>query len=178
MKNTKKIGLFPLLIVLMRILFGIGWLLAGVTKITEKSWIKEPGVFLREYLMNSLQNSNVHSFYKIFIENFALEYIMIFNYVIPIIQITLGIFLIVGIFSVPSILVCLFMHINFILSGNMNLISLILYTSAFLLIIFKTNLFYFSLDKYFKLETVFLINERNRGGNNSIPSINEELLRN
>jgi thiosulfate dehydrogenase (quinone) large subunit len=178
MKNTNKIGLFPFLIVLMRILFGIGWLLAGVTKITEKSWIKEPGVFLREYLMNSLQNSNVHTFYKIFIENIALEHVMIFNYVILIIQITLGLFLIVGIFSIPSILVCLFMHINFILSGNMNLISLILYTSAFLLIIFRTNLFHFSLDKYFKLETLFTINGKNRDKNISIPSIKEELLSN
>lgn len=158
MKIKIEARLFRVLIVVMRVFFGIGWLLAGVTKITEKLWLKDPGVYLREYLLDSLQNSNVPNFYKLFIENIALEYIMIFNYGIPIIQIILGIFLIIGIFTVPAILVCLFMHINFILSGNMNLISLILYTNAFSLLIFRKSIYFFSLDKYFHLETLFTVN--------------------
>src|SRR4051794_36285612 len=123
MKVMKNIRLFPSLIVLMRVLFGLGWLLAGVTKITKKLWFKEPGLFLNDYLINSLQLSHVPTFYKIFIENITLEHLMVLNYVIPIVQIILGIFLIAGLFTIPSILACLFMHINFILSGNMNLIS-------------------------------------------------------
>ncbi|WP_227936931.1 DoxX family membrane protein [Alkalihalobacillus deserti] len=178
MTFVKNIRLFPALIVLMRFLFGIGWLLAGVTKLTEKSWFKEPGLFLREYLMASLQNSNVPIFYKIFVENVVLEHVMIFNYVIPIAQIILGLFLIVGLFTIPSILICLFMHINFILSGNMNVISLILYTNAFSLIIFRKSIYYFSLDKYFNLETLFGINLNKRETTASSPSKKENLLSN
>jgi thiosulfate dehydrogenase [quinone] large subunit len=154
MKIIQNVSLFSSLIVLMRVLFGVGWLLAGVTKITEKLWFKEPGIFLNNYLIHSLQNSNTPNFYKMFIENIALEHLMVLNYVIPIVQILLGIFLIVGLLTIPSVLVCLFMHINFILSGNMNLISLILYTSAFLLLIFRSNIYYFSLDKYFNLDSL------------------------
>ncbi|MFJ5763167.1 hypothetical protein ACIQAA_29460 [Neobacillus sp. NPDC093182] len=173
--KIKNLKLFPSLIVLTRVLYGMGWLLAGVTKITEKLWFKEPGIFLREYLMQSLQQSNVPPLYKIFIENIALEHVLIFNYVIPIVQIILGIFLIAGLFTIPSILVCLFMHINFILSGNMNLISLILYTNAFLLIIFRTNIYYFSLDKHFNWVSLFTININKRGTTVSLLSKKERL---
>ncbi|MFC0471450.1 hypothetical protein ACFFHM_13360 [Halalkalibacter kiskunsagensis] len=178
MKITKNLRFFSSLIVLIRILFGVGWLLAGITKITEKLWFKEPGLFLKEYLMDSLQNPNTPSFYKIFIENIVLEHVMFFNYAIPIVQMILGIFLIVGLFIIPSILICLFMHINFILSGNMNLMSLALYTSAFLLIIFQTNMYHFSLDKSFNLQTLFTITQNKKETTASLPSNKERLLRN
>lgn len=74
-------------------------------------------------------------FYRAFIEHAALPHVMVFNYAIPVAQIGVGLFLIAGLLTFPSILVCLFMHINFILSGNMNVISLVLYTSAFLLLL-------------------------------------------
>ncbi|QYR21882.1 DoxX family membrane protein [Paenibacillus sp. sptzw28] len=175
MKVIKNVYLFPFLIVLIRVLFGIGWLLAGTTKITEKSWFKEPGLFLREYLLNSLHEPNVPTFYKTFIENIAIEQVMVLNYVIPIAQIILGIFLIAGLFTIPSILICLFMHINFILSGNMNLISLVLYTSAFSLIIFRSDVYHFSLDKYFNLYTLLTINGHKSEKTVSVPSNQEQL---
>ncbi len=153
-KANKKRWLFPSLIVLIRVLFGVGWLLAGVTKISEKLWFKEPGIFLNKYLVSSLEKQHVPLFYKAFIKNVALEYVMVLNYVIPIIQIILGVLIIIGLLTMPSILICLFMHINFILSGNMNLMSLVLYTSAFTLIIFRTNIYHLSLDKYFHLDTL------------------------
>ncbi|MGJ9386204.1 DoxX family membrane protein [Salipaludibacillus sp. CF4.18] len=169
MELIKSVRLFSSLIVLMRVLFGVGWLLAGVTKITDKLWFKEPGLFLNDYLKNSLQNSNVPPFYKTFIENIALEHVMVLNYAIPIVQIILGIFLIAGLFTIPSILICLFMHINFIFSGNMNLMSLILYTSAFSLIIFRSDVYHISLDKYFNLSTLFTLNRNKREKNVSMP---------
>ncbi|SDI58811.1 DoxX family membrane protein [Alteribacillus bidgolensis] len=169
MKIIQNVRLFPSLIVLIRVLFGIGWLLAGVTKITEKLWFKEPGIFLKGYLINSLQNSNTSTFYKTFIENIALEHLMVLNYVIPIVQVLLGLFLIVGLLTIPSILVCLFMHINFILSGNMNLISLILYTSAFSLLIFRSNIYHFSLDKYFNLDILLARRNSKRKTGNCMP---------
>ncbi|MCQ6277337.1 DoxX family membrane protein [Bacillus sp. V3B] len=177
-KANKKRWLFPSLIVLIRVLFGVGWLLAGVTKVSEKLWFKEPGVFLNDYLIIALEKPNVPLFYKDFIENVALEYVMTLNYVIPIVQIIMGVFIIMGLITIPSILICLFMHINFILSGNMNLMSLVLYTSAFTLIIFRTNIYHFSLDKFFNLDILFTTNENKREKNKSMPPEKEKLLRN
>lgn len=142
------------LFVVIRVLFGVGWLLAGVTKITGKSWFSEPGVFLHDYLTTSLVNPNVHEFYCYFIQHVALKYVMFFNYVIPVVQIVLGLFIIFGFKMIPSILICLFMHVNFILSGNMNLISLTLYASAFSLLLNRNLTCFLSLELYFKSKSI------------------------
>jgi thiosulfate dehydrogenase [quinone] large subunit len=52
-------------------------LMAGVTKITEKSWFSEPGVFLRDYLVQAMANTNVPGFYHYFIEHAALPHLMV-----------------------------------------------------------------------------------------------------
>ncbi|MFJ8516846.1 hypothetical protein [Lysinibacillus xylanilyticus] len=146
---------FQSLVTLMRLLFGIGWLFAGITKITEKNWFSEPGIFIKNYLMMALDKPNVPEFYKYFIEHFALKHIMFFNYTIPIVQIIIGIVLIVGLMIIPSVLICLFMHVNFILSGNMNLISLTLYTSAFCILLFLNKSYVLSLDRYLGIDHRF-----------------------
>lgn len=143
---------FQALFTLMRILFGVGWLFAGITKITQKNWYSEPGVFIKNYLIMAVEKPNVPEFYKYFIQHFALKHYMFFNYTIPVVQITIGVLLIVGLMILPSILICLFMHINFILSGNMNLISLTLYTSAFAILLSLNRSYVLSLDRYLGFE--------------------------
>lgn len=144
------------LFVIMRILFGMGWFLAGVTKITEKGWFSEPGVFLTDYLITAIGKPHVPEFYSYLIENVVLDYVIFLNYAIPLVQITIGLFLVSGLMTLPSILIALFMHINFILSGNMNLISLILYTTAFCMLLSGTRVYVLSLDRYLRLERVFI----------------------
>lgn len=148
--HSSKHHIFPFLVVLMRISFGGGWLLAGITKITDKGWFRQPSVFLQDYLETALTKPNVPEFYKDFIKHLCLPYVDLYNYVIPCVQIVIGILLIVGLFTLPSVLICLFMHINFILSGNMNLLSLVLYTSAFGLLLCGSHTYSLSLDGLFK----------------------------
>ncbi|SCW86809.1 DoxX protein [Paenibacillus tianmuensis] len=151
------------LFVLMRILFGVGWVLAGITKIlggggsSGHSWFVQPGVFLTDYLMKVLEKPNVPDFYKIFIEDTALNQVMFLNYAIPVTQVVVGLFLITGFLTLPSVLICLFMHINFILSGNINLMSLILYTTAFSILLSGRRIYVLSLDQYLKLDNVFYL---------------------
>ncbi|CAM4030941.1 hypothetical protein PAAL109150_05980 [Paenibacillus alkaliterrae] len=102
-------------------------------------------------MLLSLENENVPQFYKYFLENIALESVGFLNYAIPIVQVIVGISILLGLLTIPSILVCLFMHINFILSGNMNLISLVLYTSAFSLLLGRNYIYLFSLDQHLGL---------------------------
>ncbi|GEB31968.1 thiosulfate dehydrogenase [quinone] large subunit [Brevibacillus sp. 1238] len=144
-----KLYAFPYLVLLMRILFGVGWFLAGLTKITEKSWYSKPGIFLHDYLVQAAQKPQTPDFYKVFINEIALNHVMFLNYVIPVVQIAIGILLMVGLFIKQDILFCLFMHINFILSGNMNLTSLVLYTSAFGLLLCRSYTYAYSLDRAF-----------------------------
>jgi len=168
------------IVVLIRVLFGTGWLLAGMTKILGEagssghSWFTQPGVFITDYLIKALDKPNVAHFYKDFIEGTALHHITLFNYTIPLVQVTVGVFLILGLFILPSICICLFMHINFLLSGNINLISLTLYTSAFALLLNGRRMYALSLDRLFKLEKLFT-RRSSRSNNDSIIDKNEAL---
>ncbi|MBO9128314.1 hypothetical protein [Bacillus sp. 165] len=69
---------FQILITLMRVLFGMGWFMAGITKITEKNGFSEPEVFLNNYLLMSLEKQNVPDFYKYFTEHTACFLITLF----------------------------------------------------------------------------------------------------
>ncbi|WP_342601188.1 hypothetical protein MHB48_09425 [Psychrobacillus sp. FSL H8-0483] len=172
MKKSINDIIFKSLVVLMRVFFGLGWFLAGLTKMTGKtgevSWYYQPTVFLTEYLTKALEKPNVPVFYKDFIDGVALHHVPFFNYSIPLVQIMLGVFLIVGFMTIPAICICLFMHINFILSGNMNLISLTLYTSAFGLLFFRNDALILSLDRYFKIEDLFKVKKPNHHKRTSI----------
>jgi thiosulfate dehydrogenase (quinone) large subunit len=165
MKKSIDNPIFKSLVVLIRVLFGTGWFLAGLTKITGKtgevSWYDQPMVFLTEYLKEALDKPNVPEFYKGFIDGIALNHVYFLNYTIPITQIIMGICLIIGFMTLPAIFICLFMQINFILSGNMNLLSLTLYTSAFGLLFFKNDALILSLDRYFKVEGFFKVKKPN-----------------
>lgn len=109
--------------------------MAGLTKETEKHWWSEPGLFLRQYLIEALDKPNVIEPYKNFLRTIVMENLLIFNYSIPVVQVIAGTLIMIGLFTLPMLLVCLFMHINFVLSGNMNEISLFLYTAVFVLFI-------------------------------------------
>lgn len=180
MMQKQNIGknIFHNLVVLMRILFGIGWLLAGVTKIlgeggsTGHSWFAEPGVLLSDYLVKSLDKPHVPDFYKFFIEEVALKQVIALNYTIPVVQVMVGLFLIAGFMILPSILICLFMHINFLLSGNINVMSITLYTSAFGLLLSGRQMFSLSLDKYFKLDQLLYLSF-NKTRDFTIPTVKE-----
>jgi len=130
----------------------------------------EPGVFLTDYLIQAVANKDVPGFYRAFIEHAALPHVLVFNYAIPVAQIVVGLFLIAGLLTFPSILICLFMHINFILSGNMNAISLVLYTGAFLLLLSGNRATGLSVDRYFNCENIFALNR----GYHTHDSLNRE----
>ena len=134
--------------VMLRVAFGFAWLMAGLTKESDKHWFSEPNTFLTGYLTAARDNPEVTSYYRWFIESVALQHVSLFNYSIPIAQVIAGVFIMVGLFVLPMLLVVLFMHVNFILSGNMNEISLVLYTLAFLL------LFGFRYAKRFSLDAL------------------------
>ena len=132
--------------VALRVAFGFAWLMAGLTKELEKHWFSEPGVFLTHYLTNARDNPEVNTLYRRFIDAFVLENVALFNYGIPVAQVIVGMLVVFGLFTLPMLLACLFMHVNFILSGNMNVTSLVLYTSLFILLFGHRRALPFSLD--------------------------------
>jgi thiosulfate dehydrogenase [quinone] large subunit len=151
-KKGGKLKAFENLFIVMRILLGLGWFMAGMKKWLYDGWFSEPGLFLNNYLLEAIVKPNVPEFYRYFIESFVIDHVLLFNHTIPIVQIILGLFVMLGVLTLPSILIILFMHINFILSGNMNLMSLTLYSSALVLLFSQKLMYRFSLDRYLEIE--------------------------
>jgi|GEM_PF-5170967 len=121
-------------LVTLRVVFGFAWLMAGVTKESEKGWFSDPNTFLTAYLSAARENPDVNGYYRWFIESVALQHVSVLNYSIPIAQIIAGTFIMLGLVTLPMLLVVLFMHVNFLLSGSINEISLVLYTSLLVLL--------------------------------------------
>ncbi|WP_162485751.1 hypothetical protein [Deinococcus deserti] len=144
--NTASLLFF----VVLRCAYGLAWIMAGVTKETEKHWWSEPGLFLRQYLLEALDKPNVVEPYKHFLRIVVMENLLIFNYTIPVVQVIAGALIMIGLFTLPMLFVCLFMHINFVLSGNMNEISLFLYTAVFVLFIGWSKTISMSVDARLK----------------------------
>ncbi|PEK10667.1 hypothetical protein [Bacillus toyonensis] len=144
---------------LLRFLIGMGWLWTGIINITEKSWFNESDISVQNYLILALKSPGFLEFYNLFIRNIALEYSIFFKDAIPIIQIIVGICIIIGFMIFPSILICLFIHISFILSGNMNLINLVLYASTLGILVFLKRSYFWSLDHFFKTKFHFYLNK-------------------
>ncbi|UQN08064.1 TQO small subunit DoxD [Deinococcus sp. QL22] len=137
-------------LVLLRVVYGLAWVMAGITKEIDKHWWSQPGVFLQQYLLEAIEKPHVMEPYRYFLKNFVLDHVLLFNYAIPVAQVTAGLLILIGLYALPSIIVCLFMHMNFILSGNMNEISLFLYTAAFVLLIGWRSARKISIDAYFR----------------------------
>ncbi|ALZ64551.1 hypothetical protein FORC13_p066 (plasmid) [Bacillus cereus] len=157
-KQIRK-QLFQPLFTLFRFLIGMGWLWAGIIKITEKSWFNESDIIVQNYVILALKSPDFLEFYNSFIRNIALEYSIFLKDAIPMIQIMFGISIIVGFMILPSILICLFIHISFILSGNMDLINLVLYASTLGILFFLKRSYVWSLDHFFKTKSYFHLNK-------------------
>lgn len=157
-KQIRKQSFKPLF-TLFRFLIGMGWLCTGIMNITEKSWFSESDIFVQNYLILALKSPDFLGFYSYFIQNIALECSVYLKDVIPILQIMVGISIIVGFMLFPSILICLFVHISFILSGNMNLIILLLYASTLVVLFFLKRSYFWSLDHFLKTKSCFHLNK-------------------
>ncbi len=129
----------------IRIWLGVQWLEAGIHKLKD-------GFDASGFLTHALQSSGgenpaVQGWYASFIQHFALPNVAVFNVIVPLGEVLIGLGLIVGLATIPALLAGAFMNLNFMLAGTTST-NPILYTVAILLLFTGCASYYWGLDRF------------------------------
>ncbi|MGV3465370.1 MAG: DoxX family membrane protein [Heyndrickxia sp.] len=128
----------------LRIWLGLQWIEAATEKLTH-------GFNAMGFLQGALANAKgdhpaVQGWYANFLQHFAIPNVELFNHLIPIGELLVGIGLILGIATIPALIAGAFMNLNFMLAGTTST-NPILYTIAILLMAAGTAGYYYGIDR-------------------------------
>jgi len=142
----------------LRVWLGVQWLEAGIHKVTD-------GFDATGFLYGAIEKASgdhpaVQGWYAVFLEEFALPNIPLFNLLIPWGEVLVGIGLILGAATVPALLAGAFMNLNFLLAGTVST-NPILYTAAVLLLMAGTAGYFYGADRWI-LPAIKQVIERKR----------------
>jgi len=142
----------------LRVWLGIKWLEAGIYKVTD-------GFDATGFLYGAIEKASgdhpgVQGWYAVFLEEFALPIIQLFNFLIPWGEVLVGIGLIIGAATVPALFAGAFMNLNFLLAGTVST-NPIFYTAAVLLLMAGTAGYFYGVDRWI-LPAIKQVIERKR----------------
>ena len=128
----------------LRIWLGLQWTEAAIEKLTH-------GFDALGFLQGALANAkgdhpSVQGWYANFLQHFAIPNVELFNHLIPIGELLVGIGLILGVATIPALITAAFMNLNFMLAGTTST-NPILYTIEILLIAAGTAGYYYGMDR-------------------------------
>lgn len=128
----------------LRIWLGIQWLEAGWHKLGAF----DAGGFLTGAIAKAGgENPAVQGWYATFLETVALPNVKLFNVLIPMGEILVGLGLIVGALTIPALIAGAFMNLNFLLAGTVSTNPILLALAVILLFVIKGTQYY-GLDHY------------------------------
>ena len=128
----------------LRVWLGIQWLEAGWHKLGE---FDASGFIQGAIAKAGGENPAVQGWYAAFLENAALPNVELFNFLIPIGEILVGIGLIFGAATISALLAGAFMNLNFLLAGTIST-NPILYTVAIILMAAGAAAYYYGADRF------------------------------
>ncbi len=129
----------------LRIWLGIQWLEAGWHKLND-------GFDASGFLQGALAKAGgehpaVQGWYAAFLKDFAIPNVKIFNVLIPLGEVLIGLGLILGLMAIPALLAGAFMNLNFLLAGTVST-NPILYTLAIILLFTGKGAYYWGADRW------------------------------
>lgn len=128
----------------VRVWLGYEWLTAGLHKLGGF----DAGGFLQGTLAKAGgENAVVTDWYAAFVEHFAIPNVGVFNVLIPIGELLIGIGLILGALTIPALVAGAFMNLNFLLAGTIST-NPILLVIAFLLLLVGHSAYRIGVDYY------------------------------
>jgi thiosulfate dehydrogenase (quinone) large subunit len=129
----------------LRIWLGIQWLEAGWHKLTDGF---DTTGFLQGAISNAAgEHPAVQGWYAGFLENAALPNAELFNILIPLGEMLVGVGMILGAATIPALLAGAFMNLNFLMAGTVST-NPILYTAAIILLFTGGGAYYFGIDRF------------------------------
>lgn len=132
---------------ILRIWLGFQWIEAGYYKI--KSGFEVSG-FLQGAIANARgDHPTVQGWYAGFLEGFALPNIEFFNILIPWGEFLVGLGLIFGLATIPSLIAGAFMNMNFIMAGiGLSSPDSKFFSVAMILLFIGKGRYYYGLDRF------------------------------
>ncbi|WAA08852.1 DoxX family protein [Fervidibacillus albus] len=145
--NTKwwKTPIASAIWAVMRIWLGYQWITAGYHKLADG--FDASGFLTGAIAKAGGENPSVQGWYAAFLENFALPNVDLFNFLIPVGEVLVGIGLIVGVATIPALIAGAFMNLNFLLAGTVST-NPILYTVAIILLFAGSGSYYWGGDRF------------------------------
>ncbi|HJV47608.1 MAG TPA: DoxX family protein [Bacillota bacterium] len=130
---------------LVRLWLGYEWLTGGIEKLTN-------GFDATGFLKGALKGATgehpaVQGWYAAFLKGFALPNVELFNFIVPIGELLVGLGLIFGTFTTIALLAGAFMNLNFMLAGTTST-NPILYTLAVLLLFAGPVAYAWGVDRF------------------------------
>lgn len=153
---------FSILWTILRIWLGYEWLIAGIGKISNPTWVgSKAGVAVTGFLKGALAKATgdhplVQSWYANFVQSVALPNAKVFSYLVAYGEVLVGVSLILGALTIVGLLGGAFMNLNYMFAGTTST-NPNLYTVAILLMVAGSNAYLFGLDRFIlpKLSKLF-----------------------
>lgn len=136
-----KISFFWLL---LRVYIGYQWIISGFEKVFDINWVGvNAGNSLTHFLEAALSKTQgafpqVTHTYAFFVEHIVLPKVHIWSYFIAFGELSIGIFLILGLFTGIFAFLGLFMNFNFLLAGSVGVNPLFIITEILLVLAWRT----------------------------------------
>lgn len=129
----------------LRIWLGVQWVEGGIEKFANGF---DATGFLKGALAKATgEHPAVAVWYADFLKGFAIPNVHLFNAIIPIGELLIGVALIVGLVTVPALIAGAFMNLNFMLAGTTST-NPVLYTATMILLFAGAGAYYFGLDRF------------------------------
>lgn len=129
----------------LRVWLGIQWVEGGIEKYANGF---DASGFLKGALAKATgEHPAVQPWYADFLQSFAIPNVHLFNVIVPLGELLVGIALIVGLATIPALIAGAFMNLNFMLAGTTST-NPTLYTAAMILLFVGSGAYMFGLDRY------------------------------
>lgn len=139
-KDTKVAVVWTVL----RIWLGYEWFMAGVEKL---GGFDATGFLKGAIAKAGGEHPAVQGWYAAFLEHFALPNVELFNFIIPVGELLVGLGLIFGLFTTPALIAGAIMNLNFMLAGTTST-NPIMYTEAIILLAVGTAAYHWGADRF------------------------------
>ena len=129
---------------LVRFYVGYEWLAAGLEKAQSPVWVgSQAGTAITGFVKGALAKTggdhpDVQGWYAWFLQNAVLPYAAAWSWLITIGEITVGIALLIGLFTGIAAFVGLFMNVNYLLAGTVSSNPFLFILAALLVLAWKT----------------------------------------
>lgn len=140
----------------LRIWLGIQWLEAG--------WHKLGAFDASGFLQGAIAKAGgeapiVQGWYGAFLETFAVPNVELFNFLIPVGEVLVGLGLIFGALTAPALIAGAFMNLNFLMAGTISTNPILLTVAIVLLFVIKGTKVY-GLDHFLTVENFKKLKEK------------------